>query len=142
MINSDVMEAIGKISKRLARWHWSETEEDLIHDGIVLVLQLYQKRPNADNDWIYKSLHNFYSSKNKKMNRYEEKNISLDELLLELPDTNVANIPELEDSELDAIRYLLETTHLSRNEIEKQLGVSKRTLYSKIQRAKHANLQK
>lgn len=137
MIDKDILNAIDMLSKRLSRRCWSESPEDLVQDGIVLVLELYRKNPHADKEWIYKALHNFYASKRKKIRNYEYRGKALDEIP-EVADIVTEQEEELDDVELEIIRLLAEAG-LSRSKIVSTLGISERTLYTKLKKVRDAN---
>lgn len=135
MINRNIVDAIERLSKRLARRHWSETAEDLMQDGMVLVIQLYQKNPRADDEWIYKALHNFYATKSKKMRKYERAKVDIDDIP-ELPSPPAYEEEEVNDLELAAIKHLIETTNMSKKDIEQYIGTSQRMVYTKLRKAR------
>jgi len=131
-VEKEVINVVEMLSRKLARRHWSESAEDLIQDGMVLLLELYKKHPNADKEWIFKALHNFYSTKRKKITKYERRRVDLDDI----PELGQDEAEEvyLDDMELEVIRYMVEELHLGKKEILNHIRTADRTLYDKLRK--------
>jgi len=131
-VEKEVINVVEMLSRKLARRHWSESAEDLIQDGMVLLLELYKKHPNADKEWIFKALHNFYSTKRKKITKYERRRVDLDDI----PELGQDEAEEvyLDDMELEVIRYMVEELHLGKKEILSHIRTADRTLYDKLRK--------
>ena len=132
-IDQELLNLIEILSRKVSRRYWSESSEDLTQDGIVLVLELYRKRPNADREWIFKALHNFYASKRKKLRRYETRRVDEDSV----PEAQAPQEKEEEisDMDLEMVQFLVNEGY-SRGDIIKYLDTSSRTLYTRLKKVR------
>ena len=133
-IDQEIMDVIGMLSRKVSRRYWSEGVEDLTQDGVVLILELLKKRPNADKEWLFKALHNFYASKRKKLRRYESRRVD-EESIPEIEDISTKEEGEVPSLELELVEFLIKEG-LSRKEILKHLETSDRTLYARLKSAR------
>jgi DNA-directed RNA polymerase specialized sigma24 family protein len=129
-IDKSILNLISLLSKKLVRRYWSESLEDLIQEGLLLTLELYRKKPDADKEWIYKALHNFYSSKRKKIRRYEKRRV--DETNAPESRSEDAELESsIEDADLELVSEMIELG-MEKEEILDMLGSAKRTMYRRI----------
>lgn len=140
-MNPEILKAIEVLSKKTCKGHYDTTYEDLVHDGMVLVMGLYKKKPGADDDWIFKALHNFYAGKRRKLRtkefRDKYKRTPLKTIEEIIPD-NFGKVPQeaepevsIEDSEIDQIARMVESG-MSKEEILTTLNLSERELRKRL----------
>ena len=104
MITQGIMAGIKSRSKVLSRKWVSLEYEDLVQDGVLFVLILLRKKPDAPFPWVMKAINNYYSKRLRDEVRKVKRTVPLTEYLEEtLPDDLNLEVDIAEREEADKL---------------------------------------
>ena len=85
----EITKGIESRSKYLSRIYPFLDYNDLVQDGYLLMLEIAERKPNADLLYLMKALNNMYANKSKEASDYAKNTVplsALEEVALEVPD--------------------------------------------------------
>lgn len=71
-IDQEVLKGIESRARFLSNRFWHLEYEDLRHDGIAFILDLFNLNPTANSNWFMKSINNFYCNKMREAIKYSK----------------------------------------------------------------------